>query len=229
MIGMFMISLIYASQTTLSEDPFEAGENILLVQLCADCTYNNITSVISPNGTTILVSNVEMTKQGTEYQYILSGGNTTESGTYNVNGVGDLGGDAEIWSYTFEVTKTGEKIPGDSFTIFIYILFLIAFIGLFATFFLTIVKLAMANETLYGVLLTWFFFILMLITNFLSKNYLMSNYILNLSDLMITITTWTNGVLPLISFIFTMIIKGFKKVNPINPQELTGGKLMRYG
>jgi hypothetical protein len=46
-----------------------------------------------------------MTKSGIEYTYSFC--NTTQSGTYNVNGYGDAGGAMTKWNYVFEVTPSG--------------------------------------------------------------------------------------------------------------------------
>ncbi len=111
---------------------FEQGENINLLQLCANCTFNNISSVTSPNSTE-LISNVLMTKIGTNYNYTLLKNNTLEIGSYNVNGFGDPNGINEIWAYSFDVTKTGKVLETSESLIFIlltvavFIFFLLSF------------------------------------------------------------------------------------------------------
>jgi len=106
MMCMILCSFATAAEETLGT--FKEGENVLLVQLCGTCTYNNITSVTNPNSTE-MISNVAMTQDGTKYTYNLAGGNVTELGKYKVNGVGDLGGVHTAWVYSFEVTGTGEE------------------------------------------------------------------------------------------------------------------------
>ncbi len=111
---------------------FEQDEEINLIQLCANCTFNNITSVTSPNSTE-LIANVVMTKIGTNYNYTFLKNNTGELGSYNVNGFGDPNGVNEIWAYTFDVTQNGTVLETSESLIFIlltvavFIFFLISF------------------------------------------------------------------------------------------------------
>ena len=79
---------------------FKTGEDITLMQTCASCTYNNITSVVAPDSTE-LIGEVAMVKSGTKYTYSLGSGNVTQIGTYKVHGVGDLNGVDDVWVYTF--------------------------------------------------------------------------------------------------------------------------------
>jgi hypothetical protein len=133
-IGFFLISFICAVETELGT--FKAGDDILLLQLCSNCTYNNITFVTAPNSSE-LISNVIMTKDETKFTYSLDKNYTTESGIYIVNGIGDLNGVQTIWRYTFEVTPNGEA-PSSSKVIiqiglltFLILLFIFSLIGLF--------------------------------------------------------------------------------------------------
>lgn len=89
--------------------PFEKGININLPQTCDDCTYNNITSILYPNSS-VVISNVRMTQDGTYFNYTLDSNYTNEFGTYIVNGVGDLNGVNTVWSYDFVVTSTGKEV-----------------------------------------------------------------------------------------------------------------------
>lgn len=97
--------------------PVERNTCVDLWQTCPDCSYVNISQVLYPN-TSIAVSNVEMTKAGTNYNYTFcltsadgdyvykTYGNSSENGicTQNVN---------------FKVTPNGEE-PTTA-TAFLYI------------------------------------------------------------------------------------------------------------
>ena len=99
MLVMICISFVSAEQDSLGT--FEKDNSITLIQICGTCTYNNITSIVYPNGTHVSIDE-EMVKRGMEYTY---GWNDTGSiGTYLVNGVGDLDGTDNAWAYEFEVT-----------------------------------------------------------------------------------------------------------------------------
>ena len=123
---LIMPSLIHAQQTNLGT--FESGSCIELIQLCGDCTYNNITSIQYPNETKIILD-VIMTRRGTEYNYTYCF--PEANGQYNINGFGDLGGESTVWAYTLLLTPNGEdpttpKLLLHYGGIFILILFLLA-------------------------------------------------------------------------------------------------------
>jgi len=130
---ILLVGVVTPALTTLGT--FEAGKDIKLIQLCADCTYTNITSVGYPNSTSA-ISNIEMTKSGTEFYYILDSDYTNPVGTYTINGVGDIGGTDTIWAYTFEVTPNGQVLTsGQAFIniglLSILIIFLIGCVAFF--------------------------------------------------------------------------------------------------
>jgi hypothetical protein len=112
--------------------------------------------------------------------------------------------------------------PGDFTASLIILLFIVATILLFYTLFLTIAKLVTADETVYDVLLAWGSFILLIIVNHLTAHYLEDVYIYNLTETFISITPWTNVVLPLVAFIITLFIKSTQKKRPMSVQEIGG-------
>lgn len=117
MLVFLLVPFVSSAQESLGT--FAQGEDIRVVQLCGTCSFNNITSITYPNSSTI-VTNVEMTKDGTEYYYILSGNFTKILGTYNVNGFGDPSGTNTAWAYDFEISPTGEVVNGWKVTIQIF-------------------------------------------------------------------------------------------------------------
>ncbi len=104
LIGSFLIS--FGSAEVQSLEPIKLGEEINLIQTCASCTFNNITSVLDPNSFEV-IGNFQMTRTGSVYNFTLSSDNITILGTYIVNGIGDLDGTDTIWNYNFEVTPSG--------------------------------------------------------------------------------------------------------------------------
>ncbi len=124
----FLLINISATQQTFGT--FKINEEINLIQTCSNCTNNNITAIISPNSTK-LIENVEMTRDGTFYNYTFS--DTSETGEYIVNGIGDLDGIVTIWSYNLFVTKTGDQLEtSDS------IIYLISLVFIFIIFAVTL-------------------------------------------------------------------------------------------
>ena len=106
LLGFIFLLLIHSCFALSELGTFKEGEDINLLQLCASCTQNTITSVRSPSSE-ILISNVSMTKIGSEYNYTLNSTYTTVLGTYKVNGLGDIDGEDTVWVYTFEITPQG--------------------------------------------------------------------------------------------------------------------------
>jgi len=105
LLGVFLVSMISASQSFLGT--FKQNDCIDLTQTCASCSYNNITSIIYPNGTKILFAPEQnMSKTGTEYLF-----NTCNysalTGNYKVNGHGDLAGTDTVWNYGYSITPSG--------------------------------------------------------------------------------------------------------------------------
>ena len=103
---LLTIFLLTASAGALSETlgTFKQGSTIELKQICADCTYNNITRINYPNSS-IAISDVQMTQMGSYFNYSFSDTNTV--GRYIVNGIGDLGGVNTVWTYYFDVNPSG--------------------------------------------------------------------------------------------------------------------------
>ncbi len=106
-IGIFVFNFVSAEIQSL--EPIKLGEEINLIQTCASCTFNNITSVLDPTSFEV-IGNFQMTKTGSVYNFTLSSDNITELGKYIVNGIGDLDGTNTIWNYNFEVTPTGKSL-----------------------------------------------------------------------------------------------------------------------
>lgn len=127
LLGVFLISLVSSSPGTYKQD-----SDINLIQICDNCTFVNITSVLFPNGS-VAVSNVEMTKDGTYYNFTLDSNFTNTIGEYTVTGLGDLDGDNTIWTYNFIITTTGFLLTESISMIYFILMF-----GVFGVFLLTL-------------------------------------------------------------------------------------------
>ena len=101
-MALFLISCISAAQDSLGT--YKQNEDIVLLQICGTCSYNNITSIVLPNATHIEIDQL-MTSRGMEYTYVFT--QTDLIGTYLVNGYGDLDGTNNAWAYEFYVTPNG--------------------------------------------------------------------------------------------------------------------------
>lgn len=122
LIFLSLIESSYVNATQQSLGTYQVNSCISLKQICGNCTFSNVTSVVSPNST-ILLSDVQMQKTGTEYNYTFC--NTNSLGYYIVNGVSDVNGINTVWVYDFNITPTG-----DSSNIGFFIILTIAIVGI---------------------------------------------------------------------------------------------------
>ena len=120
---VMMISLVSAAFTSLGVYP--QNQEIELIQLCDDCTYNNITSIVYPNGS-IAASDLAMDQVGNQWNYTYT--DTSTGGIYHVNGVGDEGGSDSVWAYTFEITETGDSLTTGEAIIYVFLLIFVSII-----------------------------------------------------------------------------------------------------
>lgn len=139
-LAIFLISFV--SSTQQSFGTFKLNQCINLKQICANCTYVNITSVISPTGATALTQTV-MTKLGSEFSYNFC--NATTTGNYIVSGLGDPDSSPSVWVYDFEVTATGSNFTvGKSIT---YILIFIFSVSVFVILLILGIALPSKNDS----------------------------------------------------------------------------------
>jgi len=124
-ISLFLIGIAFAEVQTLGD--FKTLENINLKQIGAGFTNCYITSLLYPNSSETL-NNVEMTKNGTDYNYTFSGAEV--NGQYIVNGYCTDGSSDTVWSYDFNVNPSGSPEIGQGASIsFIGFLLLMIIIG----------------------------------------------------------------------------------------------------
>jgi hypothetical protein len=108
--------------TSCIDDPIKAGNNATLYQICSNCTYVNISSVVYPDGTVESINN-EMTKNDVTYTYDFT--NTSTAGRYLYTVKGDKDGSVKTETICFDVNPSG-FFGTTSF----YIIFLIISIGI---------------------------------------------------------------------------------------------------
>lgn len=109
---LLLMSMFAVCAATDSLGTFKQNNCVNLLQLCSNCTFNNITFIFYPNSTNALSIEQEMTKNNTLYNYTFC--NTKDIGTYLVNGYGDLNGLNTVWNYDFEITKSGSTELNES-------------------------------------------------------------------------------------------------------------------
>ena len=102
-----MSSFVVAIETTIGTKKLD--DCIDLIQTCADCSYVNFTSYTRPNGTRIIIEAAGV-KDAVSFTY--NNCNITDKiGTWIIDGHGDVSGTDTVFSYTYEVTTTGNPTP----------------------------------------------------------------------------------------------------------------------
>ena len=107
MVALMLLSFVNASQDSLGV--YTQNENADLLQICGTCSYVNVTSIVLPNSTHVIIDS-SMERRGAEYNYTFT--QTDLLGIYSVNGVGDLDGTNNAFAYEFKVTPNGEDPSG---------------------------------------------------------------------------------------------------------------------
>jgi len=102
-LGICLISLAYAEVQNLGT--FEVDSCIDLKQTCSNCSYVNLTSIVSPKSNYIFNGTINMQKNGANYNRTFC--KSSDIGTWIYCTEGDLDGTAESRCVNFEVTPSG--------------------------------------------------------------------------------------------------------------------------
>lgn len=213
---LFVFS-ISAQSTVQTLGVYKQHECINLIQICSSCTYNNVSTVISPNST-ILMSNILMQKSGTFYNQTFC--NTSQLGRYIVNGFGDVSGIVTVWSYDFYITSSGTQLgTSDS-------LMSMLFFGAILLIAIIMFMLAFVFRGPKGLWISLFFLsmgIILVVIDF--------GYIMNIMDRYQENMGYASPFFNTIYFVMTimLIAGGIAVVVGLLVDSLTKFKSMRYG
>lgn len=117
---MTMVIPVSAESTAKQNNP------ISLIQTCNNCTYCNITKILNPNKV-VFFNNLNMTKDGSSYNFTLNSTYTNQIGVYEWYYDCGNGIDSSTGILTFEITPTGYS---NNLVLFYIIMFLFPW-GLF--------------------------------------------------------------------------------------------------
>lgn len=128
MIFIFLVLFSLASvsaETTLGT--FKSGDCIKLIQTCTNCTFANITQVISlKTNASVSLGSVAMTKIDSSFYYNFC--NTSAlSGDYIAIGFGDPDGRIKPFNYGFSITPNGEDATTGKAVFYIGLLLVLIF------------------------------------------------------------------------------------------------------
>ncbi len=140
-VGIVLISIASAEVNNFA--PVKQGQSITIKQVCASCSYVNI-SVSYPNSTLAIIKNEMVDQGGGVWSFEFN--ETSPLGRYDVTGSGDLiGVDTGFDVLYFEVTSTGKEF--NSAKAISYIVILIVSISIFIGILFMAIKLPSKNKS----------------------------------------------------------------------------------
>lgn len=142
-LAFVLVFISFASATTfqvISLPTQTLNQSVNIIQNC-NCTTANVTNIILANNSILTVNGI-MNATGTVFNYTLSSQYISSLGTYQVNGVANLDGSNQPWSYTFNVTPNGDNLDSANSILF--------FIFMFLSLILTGFFIFMFKKTLWG-------------------------------------------------------------------------------
>lgn len=144
-------------------------------------------------------------------------------GVYNLAVVCNTSSQTGFYENLYYTTKDGDTVAEDNFGIFINVMFLIGILLSLYVLFSTVVRFITLDQRVWDVLIAWGSLVLMLFTTHLSESYLINTFIETISNNLFTALIIINGLIPLIAFAVTLMVKGFQKKKPLDPGEVYGG------
>ncbi len=129
LISLFLIVSFASAQGSIGN--VLRGTSINVTQICSNCTYVNLTSVVYPNNTYAFLGQYSMTMNGENFYYVWNDTNTI--GEYFYTTCGDLNGVNTCQSVNFEVTESNRVLSTSSailYASFFAILFFLFFLNM---------------------------------------------------------------------------------------------------
>ena len=126
-LATILITGFVSSQEIQTAQTVKINNCINVTQLCANCTFVNVTSIVAPNGARAISGNpISMTRQFySEWNASFCQNNVI--GEYIVRGNSNINGNIEPWTYNYFVNSLGLDNQGVyTFILVIIVVFLIS-------------------------------------------------------------------------------------------------------
>lgn len=229
LLVLLLMPLVIAETQTLGV--FKQNTCVNLVQVCSNCSYNYV-KILYPNSSTAL-NTVRMTKDGNYYSYEVCN-KSSLLGKYIAQGVGDLDGSNQSWTYDYYITPNGELLSTASsvsyfLLIGVLVFFLIVCIVMLLNMENTIIKVA-SISTGYILLIAILFISWQMSLGFITAN----SFLVKM--LYILFMTLMIGAFPLLIGFFAYYIIQIIRTKEIAelmerglPEEDARRKLREYG
>lgn len=199
LLCLLNINLVLSFQESLGI--FKQDTCISLTQTCDNCTAVNITSIIDPNSVK-LYTDLQMTKQGTDYNYTFC--NTSSTGIYIYNTLGNPNGVMVVQPVNFEITFNGYEKPTGIVVVMFSIFFLILLLSLTYIIIYSLGHAVTLDFDIIDASYNYGLFFVLVGLLLLEKVYLGNSQIESFLNLSIDIGIWTNLVLPTFYFFLTL-------------------------
>lgn len=132
LFSILFLPFLVSAQEQQSSGPYKWNSCVRLTQICANCTYVNITSVIIPvNGTNVLLNlpTIAMTRNDTVYNGTFCG--TSNLGKHIANWKANPSGVNEVGNWDFDITTTGLEIPMTVLFFIVGLTYLVVILGVY--------------------------------------------------------------------------------------------------
>lgn len=187
---------------------FEQGTDIELIQVCSNataiCDSCNISSIKYPDSS-IITSDVVMTKRSADFNYSLISNFTSELGSYSVNGYCVAGEELKVFSYSFDVTPNGNEKPDGSVIVLFVILFTILIAGLLSLLMYNIFHMITWDFDARDLIMNVSSYFVLFAVYILGKEYLGNSFVDEFLVWFIGVAAVTNVILPIIAFVLTLV------------------------
>ena len=202
LLGLFLIPFVNAE----SVGTFKVNDNITLYQTCNNCSYVNLTSV--KYNDIEFISNKQMTKTGTYYNYTLPSSNTSRLGLYSYCYEGGNYDTGQVATGCLDLTVTGngKEKAGSGVIILFSIIFLVLLVAFGFLVLYSIPHVVSLDFDLKDMLISWSWFFVTLGVYALEVEYLGNLMIEDIMGMMLDITMWTNVIFAGVAFFLSMII-----------------------
>lgn len=212
------VSTIYYPQNQTTDIKIPCWNNNTYCSTGSKC---NIT--IAYSNDSLLVNNLDMTNTNGIFNYTLTPAQTSTKGIYKEYVICSDGANNGYSAVQFYITGKGNPPGNDGLKVFIYLIFILSMVGLIYTFCINLAKIITLSIGIYDVLLSWAFYILMIITYNLAYEYLLVTFVEDLAIFFLNITKWTNGVMPILLLAIAIMIKMLDKKGKLSTDEMWKG------
>jgi hypothetical protein len=188
-------------------------------------TTSCLLTLYNPSGGIIYNRYSTFDAQDQHYLNSINENNFSVTGKHSFTILCNSTSEAGFVNGVFVVTNYGAEPAGDIFLVFIYSIVILSIVIALLLPFITIARFVLMETSIYDVVFNWCFYILLIISYFISRYYLLDSFLPEILDFFITLMLWLNGILPLMFLLITLIIKSFMKKRPLNTKELMSYRL----